>query len=162
MAPTVAPAVARPPTRAVATTAPASIHYTLLPRSGLTWGLRTHRQLNLTGPIDIVHGAVQLQRRAPLSQRGGLAVLLEPEEHARVTADADSAACRIKPWGPRPRRGAPPPPRDPEALRSAGSSSTLQQWQEVAYTDLHVHAALHGRPRPTLPTPHTPYGCRLT
>ena len=92
-----------------------------------------HRRLGLEAPFDIARGPVRLQRREPLAARGGLDVLLELEEYARVTCDAESAACRIEPRGPRPGlAGAPPPQRVPGAVRSAGSSSTLSQWQEVA------------------------------
>ena len=89
-------------------------------------------------------GPVRLRQLRPLSERGGLDLLLDLGEYARVTADADSAACRIEPYGPRP--GAAAVARVP---RSVGSSSTLEQWQEVRHrraADAPPHAALAAVP----------------
>jgi hypothetical protein len=88
--------------------------------------------------FDLARGAVRLQRRAPLMARGGLDVLLEHGLHARVTCDAESAACRLEPLSLRPGAA-----REAGAPRSAGSSSTPEQWQEVVKTDLTPNTDLH-------------------
>jgi len=101
-----------------------------------------------------VTGPVRLRQLRPLSERGGLDLLLDLGEYARVTADADSAACRIEPYGPRPgaaavAREAGAPAAVARVPRSVGSSSTLEQWQEVRHrraADAPPHAALAAVP----------------